>query len=606
MPHRFLPWAWAVVLAAGCGASGGNASPDDMVTTPDVVVADLAASDPDDVLAPDPAASDLSLDFARPTCCTDALCAPLGARCDAGTCRCVPGDACCDPTVCGAVGMVCDPGTCRCARVPCDTEGAACDPGAVAGDIGRVACTRTEVGLFCLRRVGDWDACPGSYCQDWDGLACTCGWKGCTPFENLCGDGLACVPQGWDPAPSAICAVPGVLGEGEACTGVDACTKGLYCNDSRCVKVDCGIGPGAPACPAGKTCRPLENFGIFGHCRVPCDPFDPDGPCGADEWCAAPCSGEQSAPWCGTNAAPPYGVLGGWCVTSRDGPPAAGGGACSSTPCVQGYICNGERCREACPPGLPSATGVAACPAGLECASVQGQWPASTGGVCATPCDPFLPAGDPVCEGSLTCILSPVASPSLGYCGVWPSYGSDLGTVCWPYVGACPARQVCGLAGPGRQGRCMLPCRVGAAPGESGGCEAGTRCFRNYDDVSGAWAPWGHCAAPCDPWSAGACPAATTCVPLDRDAATGRLVGVCLAGDTGAEGQPCTSPSPFQWPGCAPGLTCRPESGGPRCRPTCDVLSSRSGQGACPPGERCERAWPPTGDPVLGGCVEIR
>jgi hypothetical protein len=274
-------------------------------------------------------------------------------------------------------------------------------------------------------------------------------------------------------------------------------------------------------------------------------------------------------------------------------------------------VCAAGWCLEACPFGLPpgAATGAAACAPGLECAPVEVAWPVSTtAGACAPPCDPFADVPDRDCAGGRVCVSSAVATPAQGHC--LPATGAtvDEGEPCSPWTArSCASGLVCAASGPRRAAVCVRACRAGAAPGERGGCPAGERCFRHFDALVGAFAPWGTCAAACAPFAPEGetgCPPAAACEPRDRDAATGRLVGRCFDRDSGTEGQPCLSSEPYAHPGCAPGLACllRLEDGA-RCRRLCDAQAARTGEGACPAGSACERAWPASDDPVLAGCL---
>jgi hypothetical protein len=597
-------------LVAGAVACGtGAANPDDL--RPDTHDAyDVAdVTDTADADLPNPDIDAPIEPREHPTCCTAALCAQLQGTCDAETCRCVPAAACCTTELCAAAGMACDAGTCRCARVTCQVEGAHCDESLVPGEDGRLVCTATSAGLVCLRRVEGWTGCAGGVCGNWGSGSCTCGWFGCTPWEDFCGPDQDCVTGPYQPLTSGTCGVAGNVGEGEVCFSSDVCASGLACQ-SVCVRVECGLAPGAPSCPAGRVCRPLDAWGLLGTCRVPCDPYDPAGPCGPGQWCRGPCAYLESALFCSEADAPTYGLLGGWCTPYRDGSIPQEGAACDSAPCAPGFLCAGGVCLEACPAGLPPDAAVrdqAACAPGLECAPVQANWPIVTaGGACATPCDPFAVDPNAACPPDRVCTMSAFATPSLAHClpQTWPLAGP--GEYCSPQGYACQAGHACVSLGPRRAYRCEPACRVGAAAGDPDACPAGQRCFRFYDPMANAWAPWGSCATPCEPFAtddASGCLPTAACEPRDRDPATGRLVGLCYDRDSGTEGQPCLSAEPGTQQGCAPGLTCRPEGAGFRCRVRCDAEGAQTGQGRCPDQQTCRRAWPPAGEPVMAGCV---
>lgn len=606
--------ACLLTVATACGgtvSSQEDLRPDasDVFEVTDVEGPDLSINETD---SPDDQ-RDLWVDSVqdaedRPTCCTEAICAQLLSICDPATCLCRPGTNCCTEELCAAAGMACDTDTCRCARVPCQLEGVRCDDSLVPGDFGRLVCTATSVGLVCLRRVTGWTGCGSSVCGAWDDKGCTCGWVGCTTFEDICGPGQNCLIGSYAPMTSGACGVAGTLREGEVCNGPESCAPGLACQ-SVCVRVECGLAPGAPGCPVGLTCRPLDPWGLLGTCRVPCDPYDPAGPCGSGEWCRGPCAYLEPAPFCQTATAATYGLLGGWCSASQDVSPAGANQACEVAPCAPGLLCAAGVCLEACPAGL-SAGDVrdqAACSPGLECAPVQANWPISTpGGACATPCDPFALDPDAVCEANRFCTMSAFATPSLAHCLPMPWPMAGPGAYCSPWGLPCQAGYSCAASGPGRDYICQPACVPGVDAGAPGSCPVGQRCFRYYDLIANALAPWGACATPCDPFAAGeasGCAANEVCEPRERDLVTGRLAGQCFYRDSGAEGQPCKSAEPGVHPGCAPGLVCRPEGSDSRCRPQCDVQWRRTGQGACPEGQECKGAWPPVGDPFMAGCV---
>lgn len=583
----------AAAFADAPGLADAADAPD-APAPPDAKSADAASSE-DAADAPDSAAS--------PVCCTDAWCAAVGATgCDPA-CHCTFPEPCCNDSVCTAVDAVCNLETCRCEPVPCSAPGAPCalPPGTPGDGVCLLAGSKAQ----CHRVVPDPSHCPAGGCVGLPPPAqgCVCSLDACAYFLDECPDGTTCAaPKGAAGVTSLACILHGPAQEGDPCNGGPECDAELLCLEvatpyleRRCVRPGCGVVEGAPSCPDGSVCRPLDALGLYGACRALCDPLDDDGPCAPDEVCAPLCGPPGSGAACGVPGGPPLGALGGLCEPSGTGVAPPVGAPCPNGACAPGAFCLNGRCMQACSPGA-EAPAPGSCPASNLCSAVPDAAGAAKT-VCAAPCNLWgdgapCPGGDlcaPVPGGGRCLPPGPYAAGVDEPCNAGPPYACGSGLGCAPLA-------------PVHTATCRPLCLASAGPGEEGACPPGERCFRMYGGMDPGWSPYGTCGVACDPF-AESCPPGLVCEPLDREP-SGALVGQCFYADSGAPGQPCKSADPGWYHGCAPGLTCTPSpSGASACRPQCDPQSEVTGVGACEPGTTCTGAWPPGPDAVAAGCV---
>lgn len=458
------------------------------------VVADAARS-PADAGAPDAAA--------------DGACVPadLGA---------FPADprqwpSCCTAALCAQVGAVCNAQTCRCELIRCTKVGAPCDPSLLPGVVcGTLECAAAPGGSFCFVRASAPEQCPAGMpsCGGAVGTAgCLCG-LGCRLFSDDC-PGKACRPVN-DQTAVGECGPRGYRDEGTPCTAQHECLPQLLCSNAPpdvpgpvCTRLECGFAEGAPACPPGRVCLPIDRFGMLGFCRAPCDPYALDSCPADDEVCV----------WAGAAGASPA-----YCARVTE-PLHRLGEDCAGW-CRSGLSCAAGTCRKVCDPAAADPSAPAGCPAAHACVPDPNWNGVPFVGVCAPSCDPWTTA--PTCDAASYCVVSAVGQQTVGGCMPrWPDL-PGLDARCW---GSCDGGLTCSG---GWTSRCRPICRVGASPGATGRCAPEEHCFGLADPKGFGLLPYGFCDRPCEP-GAGDCDRGLWCEPRELDPTTSRWVGTCDA-----------------------------------------------------------------------------
>lgn len=456
-----------LALLAGCGAD--PSAPGD-ASMGDVPLRDVGPSDVV-CLAPD-GGTDVP---AVPTCCDEATCAQSAARCN--------------------------PQTCRCEWVPCETLGAPCPAGAIPGITAPLVCAQTRGGRFCLPAVERASDCPVALRGCDGGPPCVCGAGSCRYFLDRCADALPCIPTlnpiDIEDTAFGLCrgTTAGFLGEGTWCNDSSECEAELLCVSEMggyfCMRPDCGFAEGAPSCPAGRICRPFSSSRMLGACRVPCDPWDVNGPCGPAERCLpSPVDGR------------------GTCVRStREAALPARDEICLGL-CRTGLSCVDGRCVPGCNPRAPTGT-PGACPAGWDCIGTPFD------SECLRRCDPLSREGWLSCpEGTWCRPYTDDCGHGRGRCERRPAGLATLGAGCFD---TCAEGLLCTS---GRHRVCKPICVPEVLSGE-GACAPGLRCVRRSSGEA-----FGFCAQPCVAGD-GTCPAGTWCEPAGLDPATNRWTGYC-------------------------------------------------------------------------------
>lgn len=279
-----------------------------------------------------------------------------------------------------------------------------------------------------------WDASPGSAEPDVDAgpvlKPCVRGPGGdlCEPVQQCgCEGAAACqVDDG-----RGICAVPGVLGQGELCAGNAACAAGLSCMSGACrtacrSEADCGSSlcvrrsgsqfgfcalpcakPGAPPCVSGLSCTPLRADGVQDSFCVrleqPCSSTDNDvcdepgrgtGFCAADSDGNDCCYEARPQDWCDLvtqcgcakdKACHPTNMISSkvWETGCRDAGSLPTGSPCTDdSQCERGAGCRGRICKRYC-----SDAGAGSCASGM-CLTIPSEIADNEGvGACTLPCD---------------------------------------------------------------------------------------------------------------------------------------------------------------------------------------------------------------------------
>jgi hypothetical protein len=186
-----------------------------------------------------------------------------------------------------------------------------------------------------------------------DGGACGQGPGVCNVLDGEgCGASQVCVlSEHPDAGTTSVCALPGALPYGAACTSPDECVQGLHCLAGQCRRLCCGgndddclAGPGVPANARCVLDLSGEGFAAMA-CALPCD------------WQLQDCAGAFTC-----LALDPSGLSD--CVVA--GTQAAGTHCQSTADCNRGLACVGASattayCRHICDPTAPTCSLATTC-----------------------------------------------------------------------------------------------------------------------------------------------------------------------------------------------------------------------------------------------------
>jgi hypothetical protein len=444
-----------------------------------------------------------------PTSCAGNADCNSSSYCSGGQCLarwalgtpCQPGDPC---------QVTCEDGVC------CNTTGCggACDRCDLPGSVG--TCGPVPAGSAGSPSCAPY-VCSGSF------AAC---WTFCSS-DTMCASDSYCVTD------TQRCTSKN--GNGQACTGANACQSG-FCVNGKCCSGAC-TGQ-CEACDAGGTCQPVVGPPVAGHPSCATDGSVCGGACDGSLRTACGYPGGQTA-------CRPSSCSGGVAI----GPATCNGtGACpasSATPCAP-YTCGASACRTTC------ATD-GDCTSGYYCSS--------------SACVPRQPRGT-ACTATNQC--------QSGFC----ADGICCDTACG---GGSPLDcQACAVAqGAAMDGTCSpvaagRSCRAAAGP-----CDAGESCDGSSTacPADGFLSPAVTCRAavgPCD--VAEVCTGGSAACPADALAAAGTLcraaAGLCDVAET------CAGTSP-----ACPADAIRPSGFVCRAAATvCDVAELCNGTAVSCPG----------------------
>lgn len=316
----------------------------------------------------------------------------------------------------------------------CTAEGV-CTSTEVQGDgacgLDGATCTACDAGLSCV----------SGFCSDGTGPTCGARAQTCCPGEIPCSRGLTCENN--------RCVTPACGDEGIACCADNACNGDLTCQGGICRAEACGAS-GQTCCPGAVCDGTLTCAG--GICGGSGGTAPIGAACTADDQCQLNrCS---TAAW-------PDGYCTQACSSNTQCP---GDSLCSPNPF---NLAAGAMCLDTCDtPGVQSS-----CREGYVCERSQNR--PGNPGVCIPRCDQTTGR---LCSGANTC------NAATGLCAGDPGFGCKPGGLC-NNGGAC-----------GADGYCPTEVNPYGSP-----CTNGTQCAGGLclpQQTSGSWTG-GYCSGPC-------------------------------------------------------------------------------------------------------------